>query len=176
MKDKENSTFFSVYIIVFLALSLFTLVLVGYPIIKNNIYSSGATKLQNAFRSRDMVETTIALYDRSGQIAFVKATTEDMEVSETHTALKALFEIKSNVGNYKNYIPRNWRFEGFTLDNGSAYVSVNEEVQRDRNEPFFKNAITQIKASITSINPDVKKFYLVIGDLYLDIGDDYPIL
>lgn len=175
MKDKENSTFLSVYLIVFLALALFTLVLVGYPVIKKNILSSDALKLKNAFLSRDTSETTIALYDRSGSVAFVKATTEEMDVSQTHTALKALFEIKGNVGNYKNYIPRNWRFEGFTLDNGTAYIRVNEEALKDKAKPVFKNAVTQIKTTVVSINPEVKKFYLVMGDNYLDIGDDYPL-
>ena len=175
MKDKENSTFLSVYLIVFLALALFTLVLVGYPVIKKNILSSDALKFKNAFLSRDTTETTIALYDRSGSVAFVKATTEEMDVSQTHTALKALFEIKSNVGNYKNYIPRNWRFEGFTLDNGTAYIRVNEEALKDKAKPVFKNAVTQIKTTVVSINPEVKKFYLVMGDNYLDIGEDYPL-
>ena len=175
MKDKENSTFLSVYLIVFLALALFTLVLVGYPVIKKNILSSDALELKNAFLSRDTSETTIALYDRSGSVAFVKATTEEMDVSQTHTALKALFEIKGNVGNYKNYIPRNWRFEGFTLDNGTAYIRVNEEALKDKAKPVFKNAVTQIKTTVVSINPEVKKFYLVMGDNYLDIGEDYPL-
>ena len=53
MKDKENSTFLSVYLIVFLALALFTLVLVGYPVIKKNILSSDALKLKNAFLSEN---------------------------------------------------------------------------------------------------------------------------
>lgn len=175
MKDKENSTFLSVYLIVFLALALFTLVLVGYPVIKKNILSSDALILKNAFLSRDTTETTIALYDRSGSVAFVKATTEEMDVSQTHTALKALFEIKGNVGNYKNYIPRNWRFEGFTLDNGTAYIRVNEEALKDKAKPIFKNAVTQIKTTVVSINPEVKKFYLVMGDNYIDIGEDYPL-
>ena len=175
MKDKENSTFLSVYLIVFLALALFTLVLVGYTVIKKNILSSDALKLKNAFLSRDTTETTIALYDRSGSVAFVKATTEEMDVSQTHTALKALFEIKGNVGNYKNYIPRNCRFEGFTLDNGTAYIRVNEEALKDKAKPVFKNAVTQIKTTVVSINPEVKKLYLVMGDNYLDIGEDYPL-
>lgn len=161
MKNSQDSTFLSIYIIIFLFLSLFIIALVGYPKIKVNIENSDVTTVKTAFEGRKKVETDIALYDKNGTLKTVKASTYDSERSELHNALKALFEIRSNVHPYTNTLSSSWRFEGVSIQDTNAVIRVNAKVLKDKDKNFFKNAMMQIKYTINIYYPEVKNFYLI---------------
>lgn len=161
MKNSQSSTFLSVYITIFLFLTLAIVMLVGYPKIKNNVENSSYNEVRTAFEGRSKVETDIALYDKSGTVKTVKASTYDSERSELHNALKALFEIRSNVQPYTNTIPTSWHFEGVSVNEDNAIIRVNSKVFQDKDKSFFKNAIMQIKATVNIYFPEVKNFYLI---------------
>lgn len=164
MKKEQSSTFLSVYVIFLLALTLFTLVLCGGDKIKRNIENAPASEVRSAFMRGEIVETDIALFDRSGSIVNVRAKTEDMGLTKGHNALKALFEIKGNVQIYKNSIPDSWRFEGLTLEEDTAMVRLSSNVKNEKNKPYFKNATLQISSTIKSHYPEMKKIYIISGD------------
>ena len=161
MKNGQSSTFLSVYITIFLFLTLGIVTLVGLPKIKNNVENSAYSEVRTAFEGRSKVETDIALYDKSGTIKTLKAETYDSERSELHNALKALFEIRSNVHPYTNTIPSSWHFEGVTVNEDNAIIRVNKKVFDDKEKSFFKNAIMQIKSTVNIYYPEVKNFYLI---------------
>ena len=169
MKKEQSSTFLSVYLIFFLALTLFTLTLVGGDKIKANIQNSSASEVHSAFMRGDIVETDIALFDRSGAIVNVRAKTEDMGLSKAHNALKALFEIKGNVEAFKNAIPDSWRFEGITIEEDTAVIRLSSNVKNEKTKPYFKNAMLQVSSTVKSHYPEISKIIIVSGDDFLTI-------
>lgn len=164
MSKKNHSTFTSVYIIFFVALTLLTVILIFLPKLKNNIANPIIDRISLAFQTEEMVETEIALYDETGNIVNIKATTQDSERTEGHNALKALFEVGNKVAPYISNIPASWRFLGFTVDKNVALIRLSENVLKDQHKPNYKNAIMQIKSTVQNVYPNIQMAYLVFED------------